>query len=141
MKFRLPLLFLCCLLLISCQKDELEYKTLSFEKFLVDVPVNWESFSNQGYDPEMGMLSDGDDEVVFNYGWFAYDLNNETATTHIRTTTTIAGKPALIVQPKEKGKGLTGIYITVDDQNKLTLYAQDITNESAVLKIFNSVRF
>ena len=137
------LLFISLLffLLFSCQKDELENKVLTFEKFRVAVPVTWNSFSNQGYDSEVGMLSNGKDELVFDYGWFAYNFNNETAATHTRTTTTIAGKPALIVQPKEKGKGLTGIYIMVDDQNKLTLYGQDIMDESTVLNIFTSVRF
>lgn len=138
---QLLLISLLFFLLISCQKDELENKILNLEKFQVAVPANWNSFSDQGYDSEVGMLSDGKDELVFDYGWFAYNFNYETAATHTRTTTTIAGKPALIVQPKEKGKGLTGIYIMVDDQNKLTLYGQDITNESVVLKIFNSVRF
>jgi len=140
MKNRLALIFFIFLLLLSCKKNELENKTLDLGQIRVQVPINWESFSRQGYDSAVGVITNGKDELLYDYGWYAYDLKKETSATYIRTTTIISNKPALIVQPKERGQGLIGVYIEADSLNKLTIYGQDIQDESTVLKIFASVK-
>ncbi|RAU83065.1 hypothetical protein [Pontibacter arcticus] len=140
MKNQLKLVCLLSLLLLSCKKEELS-KTLDFEQFTIDVPSNWESFTSQGIDSKTGGITNGKDKLDYDYGWYSYNFKNETTATHIRITTTIDGKPALIVKPIEKGKGIIGVFIQVDSQNKLSLYGRDIKNEDTLMKIFDSIKF
>ncbi|PTX18327.1 hypothetical protein C8N40_106126 [Pontibacter mucosus] len=140
MKNNLKLVFLLSLLLMSCEKDKLS-KTLNFEGFTIEVPSNWESFTSQGYDSKTGGITNGKDKLTYDYGWYSYDFKNETTATHSRISITIDGKPALIVKPVEKGKGVIGLFIQVDSQNKFSLSGLDIKDEDTVLKIFESVKF
>ncbi|PVY38380.1 hypothetical protein [Pontibacter virosus] len=140
MKNHLKLVFLLSLLLLSCEKDKLS-ETLDFKDFTIEAPSNWESFTSQGYDSKTGGITNGKDELTYDYGWYAYDFKNETTATHTRTSTTIDGRPALIVKPIEKGKGVIGVFIQVDSQNKFNLSGLDIKDEDTVLKIFESVKF
>jgi hypothetical protein len=140
MKNQLKLVFLFSLLLLSCEKDKLS-ETLDFGQFTLDVPAHWKSFTSQGYDSKTGGITNGKDELTYDYGWYAYDFKNETSATHTRTSITIDGNPALLVRPIEKGKGTIGVFIQVDSQNKFNLSGQDIQDEDTVIKIFESVRF
>lgn len=136
---------LCALLLISlagCRDNSPELaKTLDFRTFRLTVPETWKSIPTAGYDSQVGRLTNGQDELRFDYGWYSYDLRNETATTHTRTATTIGGYPALIVRPLKKGRGLLGLYVETSSMNRLVLTGQDIQDEQTVLKIFESVTF
>jgi hypothetical protein len=67
-------------------------------------------------------------------------LSTETEKTHIRTSTKIDGREALIVRPKKRGEGLIGVLITVDDMNKLSFCGKSM-DEEEVLRIYNSIRF
>lgn len=140
MNNQLKFMFLLSLLLFSCKKEKL-IKTLDFEQFTVNVPDNWKSFTKQGYDSKTGEISNGRDKLNYDYGWYSYNFKNETTATHTRMATIIDGKNALIVKPKEKGKGVIGVFIQVDDHYKLSIAGKDIKNEATVLKIFQSVRF
>lgn len=141
MKYNLQLIILISFLIGSCQKDELENKTLDFGSFTMDVPANWESFTKQGYDSKVGGVKNKKNVLKYDYGWFSYDFKNETAATHIRAITKIDGKTALIVEPKEKGKGILGVYIEVDSQTRLSISGRDIENTSTVKQIFASINF
>lgn len=140
MKIHLKLIVLLSLLLLSCEKDELS-KTMEFEDFTIEVPSNWQSFTSQGYDSKTGGIRNGKDELAFDYGWYSYDFTDETTATHTRISTTIDGKSALIVEPIEKGKGVIGVFIQVDNQNKFSFYGRDIKDAGTVRKIFESVKF
>jgi hypothetical protein len=140
MKNLSKLVFLLSLLLLSCEKDELN-KTLEFEEFTIEVPSSWQSFIRQGYDSKTGGIRNGKDELTFDYGGYSYDFTNETTATHTRISTTIDGRPALIVEPIEKGKGVIGVFIQVDNQNKFSFYGWDIKDVGTVRKIFEAVKF
>jgi hypothetical protein len=140
MKNLSKLVFLLSLLLLSCEKDELS-KTLEFEEFTIEVPSNWQSFTSQGYDSKTGGIRNGKDELTFDYGGYSYDFKDKTTATHTRISTTIDGRPALIVEPIEKGKGVIGVFIQVDNQNKFSFYGRDIQDVGTVRKIFESVKF
>ena len=132
-----PLLFL---LLFACKKDELS-KTLDFQQFSIKVPANWESYSLQGFDSKVGGIKNRVDKLEYDYGWYSYDFKKETNDTHTRVSTIIDGKPALIIKPKNKGKGIIGLFIQVDGTTKFSFFGKDIKNEDTAIKIFESVKF
>jgi hypothetical protein len=141
MKKPFLLIFLLPLLLFNCVNGELRFKTLDFEEFSLRGPVDWKSFSSQGYDSKVGGITNGKEELVFDYGWYSYDFKNETTATHRRIHTTIDSKTALIVLPINTGEGIVGLFINVDDKTKFNLWGRDIKNEDVVKKIFESVKF
>jgi len=141
MKSQLRLIILLSLLLSSCLGDDPKTKTLDFEHFTIEVPANWRSFSSQGYDSQVGGITNGKVELTYDYGWYSNNFESETTATHIRTETTIDGKPALIVQPIKKGKGIIGVYIEVGGPIRFSLMGRDIDEEDKIRKIFQSVKF
>ncbi len=140
MKYQLKIIIFFSLLLVSCEKDKLS-KTLDFEQFTMEVPSTWKSYPGQGYDSKTGKITNRKDELTYDHGWHSYDFQNETSATHTRTSISIDGKPALIVKPIEKGKGVIGVYIQVDNLNRFNLSGKNIKNEDTVLKIMESVKF
>ncbi len=126
----------------SCQDDALPaIQLLELGAFRVEAPAEWRNIPGVGYDSQVGQLTNGKDVVQYDYGWYSYTLRNETSNTHLRTVTTINGRPALIVRPKKRGKGVIGLYVEVDAYNRLSLTGRDIRNEAMILRIFESVRF
>lgn len=114
---------------------------LDLKGFRVEVPAEWRNIPGVGYDSQVGQLTNGKDVVQYDYGWYSYTLRNETSATHLRTVTTINGRPALIVRPKKRGNGVIGLYVEVDAYNRLSLTGRDIGDETTILRIFESVRF
>ena len=129
-----------CLSSTSCQDEFEDSKILDFDSFQVEVPSNWEKLTLAGYDSQVGGLTNGKDTLYYDYGWYSYHFDKETTETHVRTETLIDGKEALIVRPKKKGRGVTGMSVEVDSLNKLSIYGR-IKREKTVLRIFDLVRF
>ena len=129
------------MLLLGCIDDSPKTKTLDFEDFSIEVPADWESFKLQGYDSKVGGITNGKIVLTYDYGWYSNDFQNETAESHHRTVTMIDGKPAIIVQPINKGTGIIGVYIEVGGPMRFNLMGRDIKDEEKVIKIFQSIRF
>lgn len=142
----MKLTFLFCLLLgfplAGCRDNDPDpAKTLDFKTFRLTVPANWTSVPAVGYDSQVRRITNGQDELSFDYGWYSYDLRNETPATHIRTTTTVGGYPALLVRPLTKGQGTMGVFIQTGAMNRFVLWGRNIQDERTVLKILESVTF
>jgi hypothetical protein len=130
------------LLQTGCGDDVLRgTKLLDLKAFRLEAPETWKAIADQGYDSQVGRLTNGSDVLTYEYGWYSYTLRNETSATHLRTVTTIDGRSALIVRPKKTGQGLIGLHVEVDGQNRLSLTGRDIRDESTVIRMFESVRF
>ncbi|HLT09039.1 MAG TPA: hypothetical protein VK014_16030 [Cyclobacteriaceae bacterium] len=129
------------LLLISCVDDSPATKLVDVEGFSIVVPADWDSFRGRGYDSKVGVITDGRNILTYDYGWYSSDFKNETAESHVRMVTTIDGKPAHIVMPIEKGKGIIGVYIEVGGPMRFNLMGRDIKDEETVINIFKSIRF
>lgn len=141
MKRAVPVFLLLFLLQTGCQDNNPEANhVLDLKAFRLEAPDTWRVIPAVGYDSQVGSLTNGKDALSYDYGWYSYTLKDETSATHLRTVTTIDGRPALIVRPKKRGQGVIGLYIT-DDQNRLSLIGQDIRDEATILKMFQSVRF
>lgn len=128
-------------ILYSCKKEDEVAKIITLEEFIMEVPGTWDSFAQTGYDSKVGGVTNGKDELLYDYGWQPYNFSNLTSDTHTRTATIIDNKPAVIVQPNIKGTGIIGVYITVDGLIDFNMYGENIEDEETVLKIFNSIKF
>lgn len=134
--------FLLLLVSLGCtNRGTEETKRIDFGKFSLAVPETWRSFSAQGYDSMVGGVTDGRDTLRYDYGWYSYRFQNETPATHRRTETRIANRDALIVQPLQSGKGLLGVYVQVDAQNRFNLTGRNLRDEETALAICRSVAF
>jgi hypothetical protein len=127
--------------LLACQEWDLDRKkTLDLPSVEVTVPENWKKVVKQGIDSEVGELTNGKETLQYDYGWYTYRFDQETAADYHRTTTTLDGHPALLVRPKQKGKGVIGVLIQVDSLNRFALLGKDIKNEKQILNIFHSIQ-
>lgn len=142
MKRIIAFLTLLILLQTGCrQNDPPAIKLLDLKAFRVEVPADWIPIADQGYDSQVGRLTNGKEVLKYDYGWYAYTLRDETSATHLRTVTTIDGRPALLVRPKKTGQGVVGLYIEVNDYNRLSLIGHDVRDEATVIRLFQSVKF
>ena len=111
----------------------------TFDNFSLVAPSNWHPFTLKGYDSKVGGLSNGKDELRYDVGWFSYNFKDETDVSHFKTNIAIDGRKAFIVRPKQKGKGLIGLYVQLDTLTRMTLYGTT-KNEKEIMKIFESVK-
>ena len=129
-----------CLALSGCEDEFINGENVDFEVFQMEIPSNWKSFTGVGYDSRVGGITNGKDTLRYDYGWCFYNFNNETPATHIRTETAIDGKEALIVQPRERGRGLIGMFVQLDSMNSLSIYGRS-KKEKTVLRMFETIKF
>lgn len=134
-------LFLLLTLTACREKEATELKSLDFGAFQLNAPDTWRAFSRQGIDSKVGGLTDGRDTLVYDYGWYSYDLRQQTGATHQRITTTLDGRAALFVRPLQPGKGLVGVYVKVDESNRFNLLGNNLQDEETAVRIFSSVTF
>ena len=142
MKRIVALFSLLILLQTACERNDLPAnRLLDLKTFRVEVPDTWKDVPGVGYDSQVGQLTNGSDVLAYDYGWYSYRLQNETSATHLRTVTTIDGRPALIARPKKRGQGTIGLFVEVDDLNRLSLTGRDSRDEATIIRIFQSVKF
>ncbi|RIV19789.1 hypothetical protein DYU11_22950 [Fibrisoma montanum] len=136
------LTFLLLLSFLSCEFPETALpKTLDLGAFQVSTPEGWWAKNGVGYDSQVGELTDRATTLSFDYGWYSYRFDKETTATHERTQTTIDGRPALLVRPLQKGRGIIGVFIQKDTLNRLTIVGHNVKDETTILNILRSVRF
>ncbi len=134
-------LFLLLTLTACREKGPADLKSLDFGEFQLSAPDTWRAFSRQGIDSKIGGITDGRDTLLYDYGWYSYDLRQQTAATHRRTTTTLDGRAALLVQPLQKGKGILGVYVKVDEMIRFNLLGNNLRDEETAVRILGSVTF
>jgi len=138
---KISVIYTAFLLLTLCCTDQTELdKPLDFDFFTIMTPSNWEKFDTQGYDSKTGGITNGQDSLYYDYGWYSDDLKGYTTDTHIITITTIDDYDALIIEPLKKGKGIIGVSIQLDKLNRFTMTGTCEGN-SIVRRIFNSIQF
>jgi hypothetical protein len=127
--------------LFSCKEKELaEGETISFTRFSLKAPSDWHGFNLQGTDSQVGGITNSTDTLYFDLGWYSGNFSDLNAPEYIRYDVQINGRKALIVKPKEPGKGIIGMYIKLDDFDRFNLYGVS-RNDDEVLQIFRSVTF
>ena len=136
----ISLLLSLAFFVLNCDDESIGSKTLDFGHFQITVPGNWESFKRTGVDSQVGGITDGRDTLSYDFGFYSYDLRHQTTDTHIRKETVIDGHDALVVRPKVPGADLIGVYIEVDQMNRLRMSGYSY-NELIILGMFGSITF
>lgn len=134
-------LALIFLMLFGCVSETAK-KHLDFGAFHMETPHDWTKFKLQGIDSYVGGITNGEDTLRFDYGWYSSDFGRENPDLHRYSHDTINGKSALIIRPVLPGQGRIGIYIDkAKGKNRFNLVGSNIKNETVVLEIFKSIYF
>ncbi|WP_159474696.1 hypothetical protein [Dyadobacter sp. 3J3] len=121
-------------------ETETSGETISFNGFTLKAPANWYGFRLQGIDSQVGGVTNTIDTLYFDFGWYSYDFSDLQPNLYTKTSARINGKEALIIKPNQPGKGLIGIYIRLEGDDRFNLYGVS-KNEEEVLHICKSVNF
>lgn len=132
--------------LFSCENNDHELKTVDLERFTLQIPRDWNAAESQGYDSFVGEIRiSAEESVSFDLGWYSDKLNVDPAS-HDFDLTTIDGKAARIVRPKNFGHGTTGVYfdsLETSKTNKFQMSASGLNpkNQKALLAAIRSLKF
>lgn len=130
------------ILTFSCKTKIVEWKTLDFDAFKLSAPNNWSKFKEQGTDAYIGGLTNGKDSLWFYYGWYISGPKDDESSNHLYGQDTINGYSAVIIIPKEIGKGRLELFIpNVTQRDQFALSGYNIKDTGTVLRIFKSVTF
>jgi cytochrome c551/c552 len=130
------------ILTFSCKTKTIEWKTLDFNAFKLSAPNNWSMFKEQGTDAYIGGLTNGKDSLWFYYGWYISGPKDDESSNHLYGQDTINGYSAVIVIPKQTGKGRFELFIpNVTERDQFALSGYSIKDTETVLQIFKSVTF
>ena len=131
---------------ISCDTDNVEPKTVDFEKFTIQVPGTWIASPQQGFDSFVGQIEITDKEKLnFDLGWYSNKLNADPAI-HDIDFVTIDNKRAKVVKPKNFGQGTTGVYfdsLETTKTNKFQISGTGLSssNQKLFLKATKTLKF
>jgi hypothetical protein len=115
---------------------------LDLGPFQVEAPNNWYTYEVQGIDSYFGGLTNGEDSLIFDYGWYSPDFSYLDPNLYDYSQDTIDGKAAMIIQSVKSGEGTMGVYIEkAKKNNHLSIAGSNIKNENVILEIFKSIQF
>jgi hypothetical protein len=118
------------------------WHTIDLEVFTVDTPIEYRYLPLQGIDSFVGRITNSSDTLIFDYGWYSDDFASLDTALYTRSEISIAGKKAQLVQPRQLGKGLIGVYFPeVGGKNCFSMAAFGSTDTATATKIFQSIRF
>jgi len=127
-------------LAISCKTKTADWQTLDFGDFKLKAPKEWSKFKEQGIDAYIGGLTNGKDSLWFYYGWYISGPKDDESSNHWYGQDTVNGYSAVIVIPKQTGKGRLELFIpNVTDRDQFALSGYNIKDTGTVLQIFKSV--
>ena len=130
------------ILTFSCKTKSFKWETLDFDAFKLRAPNNWSKFKEQGTDAYIGGLTNGKDSLWFYYGWYISGPKDDESSHHLYAQDTINGYSAVIVIPKQTGKGRLEMFIpNVTERDQFALSGYDIKDTGTILQIFKSVTF
>ena len=130
------------ILTFSCKTKIVEWKTLDFDAFKLSAPNNWSKFKEQGTDAYIGGLTNGKDSLWFYYGWYISGPKDDESSNHLYGQDTINGYSAVIIIPKQIGKGRLELFIpNVAQRDQFAVSGYNIKDTGTVLRIFKSVTF
>ncbi|UKM66160.2 cytochrome c [Flavobacteriaceae bacterium GSB9] len=128
--------------LFSSNSQKSNNDDFNFGAFHIKIPEHWKKIEFDGIDSYVGGITNGNDSLTFDYGWYSYDFSYEDGEKQLFATDTINGKIALITKPKETGNGTIGIYIEkAYKENRFNLIGKNIADEDLILEIFKSIKF
>jgi hypothetical protein len=104
-------------------------------------PYGWEKFNQKGIDSYVGGLTNGEDSLFFDYGWYSPEIGDEDHAKHMYGLDTINGLGAHLVIPVKSGDGYIGMYMPVNEQDKFSIIGHNIQETETILKIFKSIVF
>lgn len=137
---RLITIFL--IFIFPCKTESEGWKTLDFGSFKLTTPSNWSIVERKGIDSYVGGLTNGKDNLWFDYGWYSGDVDDDLTETHLYAKDTVNGLFARIVIPSISRKGLIAMHIPrVKGDDKFSIYGYDISTTDTILKIFKSIVF
>lgn len=110
--------------------------------FTIETPKAYRYIRRKGYDSYIGEITNLTDTLYFDYGMYSYNFEGETTLEHVFTSELVQGKKAILVRPKRKGRGLTGVYFkNVASNNHLVISGYDLQNEKAAISMFKTIKF
>jgi len=128
--------------LASCTTNTSGWQTIDFDAFKIKCPKGWTRFIDKGVDSYVGGLTNGQDSLLFDYGWYSAEIDDEGAENHLYAQDTINGLTATIQIPKTDGHGFIRLNIPhVNKEDRFSLGGHDIKQTDLILEIFKSVVF
>jgi hypothetical protein len=110
--------------------------------FTIETPDSYRYIRRKGYDSYIGEITNLTDTLYFDYGMYSYNFGDETTLEHIFTRENVHGREAILVRPKRRGRGLTGIYFkNIADNNHLVVSGYDLKDEETAISMFKTVKF
>lgn len=116
--------------------------TIQLGAFSIETPKKYRYIRRKGYDSYIGEITNLTDTLYFDYGMYSYNFQDETSLEHIFANEMVDGKKAILVRPKRRGRGLTGIYFkNAENSNRLVISGYDLKNEETAISMFKTIKF
>jgi hypothetical protein len=110
--------------------------------FTIETPRTYRYIRRKGYDSYIGEITNLTDTLYFDYGMYSYNFGDETSLEHIFSREIIDGRKAILVRPKRRERGLTGVYFkNVLNNNHLVISGYDLRDEQAAISMFKTIKF
>lgn len=110
---------------------------INFGPFTIDAPKEYHILRmTRPFDSYLGGITDGEEEIMFDYGWYSYDVRDDANV----SKDTVNGQFAYYKHPQNGGKGQYSLgFYDFDEKNRLIIGASHTNHPSIVEEILKSV--
>lgn len=139
----IPILFF--LIFISCNEKTKNSTPITHDlgAFKITTGPYWKPFKIQSIDSYVGGLTNGQDTLIFDFGWYSPEIGDLPSDgEHLYATDTINGLPAVMQIPKAEGNGRICMDISgLKNKNRFFIGGYRLSNTKEIINIFKSIVF
>lgn len=136
------LILLILLPVAACREEQLDYHKLDLGVFQLITPGDWESFKENGIDSYVGGLTNGQDTLWFDYGWYSQQIGDYPDSNSLYAQATVNGLEAMFQISKNKQAASVAMSIpAVTKKDRFFISGERLFNPEAVIAMLKTITF
>ncbi len=125
--------------------DESEYPdwhTINLRAFKIETPTTYRFFKERGIDSYVGGITNQQDTLFFDFGWYSNDLSDyDTVTGFEVSLERVNGRQFKMVK-ELKERGVAGTYTDdLEDDNSLMIFCNNCYDPEEKVRMFRTIKF
>lgn len=118
------------------------WHTIKLGSFSLETPVTFRFLKYNGIDSYVGRITNGIDNLTFDYGWYSNDLSKFDTVEGVRVSMEIINGRKIKIIRDLKEEGVVGMYTEdLDNDNRLSILCMNCQDLNEKVQMFRTLKF
>lgn len=118
------------------------WHTIKLRSFSIETPVTFRFLKYNGIDSYVGRITNGIDNLTFDYGWYSNDLSEFDTVQGVQVSMEIINGRKIKIVKELKEAGVVGMYTEdLGNDNRLSILCMNCQNLNEKVQMFRTLKF